>query len=50
MCAYCLHNVVYAAFEKGAGWKDVQCPECGEGVSEEEGRGLVLVWEVQGER
>jgi hypothetical protein len=47
-CAYCLHNVVYAAFEKGAGWKEVQCPECGEGVSEEEGRGLVLVWEVKG--
>jgi hypothetical protein len=40
---------VYGAFERSGGWSGVKCPECRKGVTEEEARGLVLIWEEEGE-
>jgi hypothetical protein len=42
-CVYCMHNSVYAAFDRG-GWQNVQCLICGEGMSEEEASRLVVLW------
>jgi hypothetical protein len=49
ICRYCLHNLVYLVFKKSGGWNRVRCPECQEGLREEEARGLVLLWgEIEG--
>jgi hypothetical protein len=47
-CVYCLHNSVCAAFKRG-GWKSVECLTCRTGMSEEEGRALILLWTEEDE-
>lgn len=47
-CAYCLHDSVYAQFQRLRGWKGIKCPVCKEEMSEEEGRRCVVGWMEEG--
>ncbi|KAF1920830.1 hypothetical protein BDU57DRAFT_26782 [Ampelomyces quisqualis] len=44
MCAYCLHNSVYAQYWRSQSWEGITCPVCLAEMSGEEGRECVLLW------